>query len=406
MSKILIIGGRFDLDIGANSICIRNIVNVLIRQNHQLWMITNSYEKDDFREMSNIKIYGVKGFIYETKIKPFQKKGLVGNILFHILSFIRHLLVMPFFPNVSYLRYRRILSLSKKLIKENDISQVICFYMPAESIYCGVRLKEIFKSKIKVISCHLDLLYEKTKDSFASLMPKYFISRIELFLKKEEKIVDTIVLPESECSKEKKSNKYKYAGFPVCVEYDDEKNTYDANLENNAINMIYIGSLDSVNRNPKTIIDFINRYNCDRKIKIILHIWGMIDEKISLLLRDNKNICYKGLLKNEYSLNVLKQSDFVLNIGNACQYNMVPSKIFKAFLSRKPIINLVKNNKDVSLKYFEEYGHVLNIFENKHLENEYSNFVNFICENQGAVFDVPQKLIECNTPEYYVSRMY
>ena len=171
------------------------------------------------------------------------------------------------------------------------------------------------------------------------------------------------------------------------------------------INIVYVGSLDFFNRNPKIILDFIDKYNKENERKIVLHIWGIIDLKVQNILANYKNVFYKGFLKNEYSVDVLKQSDFVLNIGNAKQFNMVPSKIFKAFLSGKPIVNIVKNNKDVTLKYFEEYGHALNIFENMSMECEYHHFSNFIHENDGLTFDVSSTLIERNTPEYYVSQI-
>ena len=170
MSNILIIGGRFDLDVGANSICINNIANVLTKQGHHLWMITNSYEKDDYRELSNMKIYGLKGFLYETRIAPLEKKGFFGKILFRTMTFFRHLLLVPFFPNVSYFRSRRIFALAKRILFDNKIDKIICFYMPSESIFCGVWLKQLFGNHIKVVNCHLDLLRGRKNDSFVSIM--------------------------------------------------------------------------------------------------------------------------------------------------------------------------------------------------------------------------------------------
>ena len=85
---------------------------------------------------------------------------------------------------------------------------------------------------------------------------------------------------------------------------------------------------------------------------------------------------------------------------------MLPSKIFKSFLSGKPIINIIRSKKDVSIKYFEEYAHSLNILEeNLKKENLCIQLIDFVNANKAKTFDIPQNLIEPNTPQYIVNKI-
>lgn len=400
MSNFLLIGGRFDLDVGANSICIRNIAFELKKRGHKVFLVTNSWCADSYQELEGLQIWGIKQSFYELLEKSQRSVPLVGTLLFRIVSFVRRILLLPFYPNVSSIRCFRITKLAKKIIHQKQINVVISFYRPIETLYSSIKLKQCFGKKINVFNYHLDLL---TSDPNASLS-SYFRNRIKSFLKKEYDMVDYIILPKFE--KEKNADDKKiYSGFPVCI-LDNEKFNLNVKFSNNCINCVYIGSLDCNNRNPFYTLELIKSFNDISLKKMLLHIWGFVDNEVKKMFLEYDFVHYNGFLESSFSLSILKQSDFILNIGNKNTYSMLPSKIFKSFLSGKPIINVIRSKKDISIKYFEEYAHSLNIFEeNVKKENFYRQLLDFVKKNNGKTFTIPQNLIEPNTPQYIVNKI-
>ena len=398
MSNFLLIGGRFDLDVGANSICIRNIAFELKKRGHKVFLITNSWDFDSYHEFEELKIWGIKQSFFES-LEKFQRKiPFIGSLLFRIASYVRRILLLPFYPNVSAIRSFRITTLAKKIICQKQIDVVISFYRPIEALYSSVKLKQHFEKKIKVFNYHLDLLYSDPNASFSFFLR----NRIKSFVKKEFNMVDYIILPETE-KKKIVDDKIIYSGFPVCLLKNNEVD-FNVNFSKDNINCVYIGSFDCNNRNPFYILKLIKLFNEKSTRKLLLHIWGFVDNEIKKMFSEYDFIHYNGFLESSYSLSVLKQSDFILNVGNKNTYSMLPSKIFTSFLSGKPIINIIRSKKDISIKYFEEYAHSLNIFEEDlRKEDHYKQLIDFVFANKGKIFDIPQNLIESNTPEYIIN---
>lgn len=400
MAVFLLIGGRFDLDVGANSICIRNIALELNKRGHNVLAITNSWGKDSYHEINEIKIWGVKESIYDFFEGCLKKKRLLWNVAFKIVSLIRRVVLVPFYPNVAAIRCIRINKLAKKLILQYKVDCVICFYRPIESLFCGLNLKRSFDANIQVFDFHLDLLKSETK----VMLNSFFHHKINRFLKKEYEAIDYLFLPESEKC-DGLDEKVVYTGFPVCL-LDEQVSSFDALFSKDFINCVYVGSLDCSNRNPLYAIELMNLFNLRSSQKIILHIWGFVDDETKEIIERFDFVKYRGLLDNTYSQSVLEQSDFILNVGNKNTYSMLPSKIFKSFLSGKPILNFVKTEKDVSLRYFKEYGFALNLFEMElDKESHYKLFNQFVMSNKGKEIDPPYDLIKKYTPEYIVDKI-
>lgn len=400
MATFLLIGGRFDLDVGANSICIRNIALELKKHGHNVLAITNSWNKDLYHEINGVKVWGLKESVYDFFERHLKKKHLLLKYIFKIISIIRHVVLVPFYPNVAFIRCLRIIKLAKKIIQEYKVDCVICFYRPIESLFCGLNLKRLYGANIQVFDFHLDLLKSETKVMFNS----FFQKQHDIFLKKEYESIDCMFLPESEMS-ERQNDKVVYTGFPVCI-LDEQSASFDAMFSKDFINCVYVGSLDCSNRNPLYAIELMELFNARSSKKMLLHVWGFVDDQTKEIINRYNFVKYNGLLDNSYSQSVLGQSDFVLNIGNKNTYSMLPSKIFKSFLSGKPIFNFVKNKKDISLRYFRDYGFALNLFENDSDKDVHFRLFNqFVMLNKGKVIDVPHALIEKNTPSYIVDKI-
>ena len=403
MANFLLVGGRFDLDVSAGSICIRNIVLELKKRGHNIFVITNSWEKDNYQEKWGAKIYGIKDGLYTRIVERFGDKKGFKSIFFKIISLLRFISLFPFYPIVSRFRYYRIKKLAVKLIKKDNIDALICFCGYTECVYCGVKIKQSLKNKIKVVNYHLDLLSQRNKKiTNINILQR----KMKKFLSEEFNTVDAVFLPESFENIWNLKGTIHLVGFPVCIEDENANERFDVSFSKDVINVAYIGSLDVVNRNPEYVLKTISSYNCQNKKKIHLHVWGMIDDQIRESFNQFECVSYRGLIESKFSMDLLKQADFILNIGNAITFQMLPSKIFKSFLSGKPILNFVKKENDASLKYFDQYGHSLSIFEFNNDENfNRQLFAHFIDDNNGKNFEVPKQLVEHNTPRYIVNKI-
>lgn len=83
----------------------------------------------------------------------------------------------------------------------------------------------------------------------------------------------------------------------------------------------------------------------------------MIFEKYDLL---KKNLYFHGLVTRETVASAMKESHFLLNIGNTTNYHL-PSKSAEYLMSGKPIINICQNEEDTFQKFMQDYLLICNL---------------------------------------------
>ncbi len=373
MNNILIICSEYGEIYDANGICIKNVVNELIRRKNNVYIIAQGRDNVKIaKEINGAKVYYIK-FKNITNIVE-KKRNYFFSILVKIFLLVRRICVFILYPNVSFIRYRKVLKLAKKIINENDISIIIGAYRPFESLATLIKLKKIYKDKIKSIAYHLDLLLEPNTTNCC--IKKYKIYRGKGFINKELKVIDSILLPESAQGRIK-SDKIEYFDFPLFIE-NKKYIEFNYCFKKNCFNIVYIGSIDGKNRKIDYIKNLIQNVSMIDNKKIVLHIWGNINECVKEKIKNNERIIYHGLINNKYTISLLNKADCLLNLSNIITYNMIPSKIFQLFSVGKPIINIVYNKDDAALSYFERSGISLNLFANDNCENANKKFIEFI----------------------------
>lgn len=401
--NILFLISRFSKNTDANGICIKNISDELIKMGHSVWVIEASECNYDNIIYDGIKFYGIKETAFTKLSRFFSKKtSWYSKIVFEFISFVRHLIVIFLYPNVSPCRAVKVRNKALAIINQCKIDIIVGVLYPYESVYSIMSIKKMMKDDIYAISYHLDLLSSPNDSN--KYVKKYKQWKSKSWLNKEYSIVDRMILPES-VSQHLYDNKIRYVDFPLYV--NKQLVEYDYQFPDNVINITYIGSLDKNNRNPEMIIRMINDYNKLNKKAIVLHIWGILaDATVTNLIKDSDCVQYHSYLENKYIDYLLKYSDFLLNISNMITYNMIPSKIFQLFKSKKPIINYVQHQDDCTLSYFQKYDNVLNInsFDDDYII-QLEKLNGFILNNINVVSLTTEETFIRSTPSYICKQL-
>lgn len=363
--NILIIGGSGNAP-SANSVCVRNMAQEFISQGHKVW---NLAVGDEFvtkaGDIGGAELWQIPGGWYAKYTKFVEQRPTVFRIIsFKLVSLIRHMFLLLIFPMTDPLRSWKVLKKAKVLVRDNDISLVVSIYNSYENIYSGMKLKGLYKDKLKVVSYHLDLRTSNT-NTYAAVR-KYVYHHALSSIVKESKVVDKILIPYSgqtdmEQVQGVKKDKIKYVGFPIFIEKVDSV-SYKLPFDKGAINISYIGTLSLENRNPYYILTLLEKVSNKINRKIIVHFWGKIGGLENVLEKSSVAV-YHGTVDNQFARYILDSSDLLLNIGNTLSYNMLPSKVFGLFATGKPIINVITHPQDASLLYFKRYNNSIDLKE-------------------------------------------
>ena len=397
--NILFICGHYADPNHANSICVQNLAEEFVQEGHRVWVIARGASK-------NTPVNEKKNDVHISRIKEkwsvqfdnwiATKKW--GGPIYRMVHLLRYFYTFFLYPNVSPLTSRRMQVLATRIINESNIDTIIATYRPYESIEAALKIKEKLKDKVTLITYHLDLINSPNNKSsyIVNIKKKKNVKAI----KRELEIADKILLPNSAPPID--NDKVKFVDFPMFVKRENEDNDKRADFfDSQCINVAYIGSLDSKNRNPSKALQLFQSIGEVSNKKVLLHIWGKLSdgETNSLLLGSvGDTIKYHGMIAPEIVPSVLKHADYLLNICNNITYKMVPSKIFQYFASERPIVCLVGNKDDLSLPYFRKYGNCLELTNEMSIEEMAEKIHKFI-ESQKTILMPVDQFREC-TPEF------
>lgn len=389
--NILIIGGA-GFSPSANSVCVRNMIHELIAREHKVWVLAAGDEcvnKAGILDGAELWQIPDNFFIKLWRLTT-QKSSILLNIFFQIVRIFRYLILIPFYPQTSLIRSVKVTKKTFSLVRENKIDLAICIFNSYDNINAGINLKKKLGDKIKVVSYHLDLRTASINSS--SIVRHYIYKHALASLIEENRIVDKMLIPYSG-QKDMESlsgvnlGKVHFVGFPVYIsESRCNNDTCELPFSKDCVNISYIGSLSSENRNPDHILYLLGQVtkNTGRKIKV--HFWGDVGDTKNLIL-SSPIASYHGKIDNKFVYHILNHSDFLLNIGNAIAYTMLPSKVFGMFATGKPIINIITHPQDATIPFFDRYNHSINIREFEHSEED----ITLLTEGLNSLLGKPVK---------------
>ena len=401
--RILFIGGEGN-SIDANSVCIRNMTHELINQGHVVYILAMGTYTKEMQEMLD------GAFLYEYPMDLFRRITLYYNknkdrfllsLFYRAVCMLRHFILLFFYPNTSPIRAKKLSRRAFRIVEDNHIDTIVSIYCPYDNIYSGIYLKQRLGDRIRVISYHLDL---RTGSASQSHLVRSFIHKHALSsLIHEFNVVDKVLIPYSgqkdiEGLNYSRKDKIQFVGFPV---YINEPATKECSLPftKDIINISYIGTLYPGNREPNYFLSLCEKVS--KHINIRVHFWGIIDNYISVI--DSYNFAeYHGLIDNCYVSFIMKNSDFLLNIGNKLAYDMLPSKVFGLFATGKPIINMVTHPLDATRPYFNRYDNSLDILEYELNEDSARDLEEYLISHLNAPLKDSRDLFDDFKPERFV----
>lgn len=133
------------------------------------------------------------------------------------------------------------------------------------------------------------------------------------------------------------------------------------------IRIVYIGSLYQRLRRPDFLLALFEGLvlkGGDRRLE--LHFFGNSDECndafVPYMSWLGRTIILHGVVSREDAFAAVREATIVVNLGNMnnCQ---LPSKLVEYAAARKPILNIMRINRDVSEDFMKNYGAILNLHD-------------------------------------------
>lgn len=359
--KILFICGLYDRS--TNGILEAVLAQELRRKGHEVYVVGMT-TMDQFGEVNldGVHTFGiVNPWFHRFNEKYGGRKGYLYKCFFQVVRIVRNICVTLTFPNVNLYRSRRLWLFCRRLVKKYSIDMALCTFQPYEAIATSIKLKKYFGNGIKVVNYHLDLTTMPANTTGVVVSWKKRLAKRAL--QRELDTIDRLLLPESAEVLHLQSDKVKYVGFPM-YNVDCPSVKLPDVFNDNEVNVVYCGSLDSTNRDPLFALRLLERIGTVDGRKIKVHIWGEIyGQKLKDNIISFDCVSYHGFIDSFYVPALLRRADFLLNISNKMTYNMIPSKTFQQLAAHRPIINFVKHPQDFSLRYFDQCGYTLRINE-------------------------------------------
>ena len=363
--NILIIGGSGNAP-SANSVCVRNMAQEFTSRGHKVWNLASGKTcVSEPGEIGGAELWQIPETWYSEYAKRTSHYSTKVRMLwFKIVSAARHLLLLITYPMTEPIRSRKVLRQARELVRKNDIQLVVSVNNGYSNIWSGMQLKRLYKEGIKVVSYHLDLRTANINTSAA--VRNYVYKHALKSMAKESCVVDKILIPYSGKESAEQvtgiaKKKLRFVGFPVFIEGEKDE-PCDLPFEEGVINISYIGTLSERNRDPRYVLSLLEQVSKQKNWVLMVHFWGDVGE-FGQTLAHSPVASYHGTVENRYVRYIQNHSDFVLNIGNAVAYNMLPSKVFGIFATGKPIINIITNPKDATIPFFARYNHSIDVKE-------------------------------------------
>lgn len=338
MKKILVITNQCFVQTSANGICLENVIKKLKEKDIYCDIIAFA----DRNEEKKIDDYIMLYLLDDDQNKKSYTSRMIRRIKYKICyEFIC--------PDIYYLFRRKYYQKAVDLIRKNKYQAVLA---SSGGFFSQIIAEKISKKmNIPMISMFLDppasinFLYKKKRPYYKKMLE----------YEKQAFEISKYVLLEKNLYKEMvkyyPGDTIKKIGMPLVV----ERGAVEQQSEENSI--VFVGTLWKDIRNPGYVLQLFEEVK-DFKLKF----YGNEQTRLVLKQYDNGEKLYEGCLQHEEVDAVIKKATYLLNISNT---NIVqtPSKLYEYMSYGKPIINIVKNKDDITIKLMEKYGNAISLVE-------------------------------------------
>lgn len=413
--KILFILGAYKPRASANGLCAANVVDYLKSQGHSITVLSNKHiDGDSYENENGVEIYRVKQRLF-FRIKEYislnsNKRPLTCKILYglaNVLNKLQLFFMSLFWPIVSPMTNRIFRNTALTLQKKNDYDVVVSIYTPIEALLAGYEVKKSFPS-VKFIPYFLDSLS-------GGYGPKIFSKKsiIKRGLKIEKKLyslADSIFLMKSSEEHQLKYNdqydaKMRFLDIPMFLSKSENK-LLNGDKPRPLCKMLFVGSISSKIRNPKTLIDALLQVELQNFVCEFIGNIDCIDEFSVLKVRMGERLIFTGFMDHNKLEEKIAEADILLNIGNLIP-NMVPSKIFEYMSYLKPIISTYDISNEPSATYLRQYPLALLLSKDTPPKENAEKIAHFIRETHNAQleYSMLEKQFYLNTPKAFADTL-
>ena len=397
-NKIIVITYDFFPDNSPNTYRWYNVLKSWKKHNLEIFVVTAlKGNLLPYEEVDGIKIYRVSNSVLDNlkkNVAPAKSDVATQTIesseSSHEVSLIKKIYNLTwkkiYFPDFAFLWKKPAYKMASELIKEHKIYNVITVSWPFTDHVVGNLLKKKFainwiadtidpfylsdavnnRFLYKNRSKRLEAKTLSTADSISVLTPKLKQAYSELYphLKNKISVNHNIFVPN-----------------PVFVEKK-------AKSHNEVFKFTFVGTLSKKTREPHLLLKFFTYLldNNKSNIQYQLHFYGNYYQftedfqKFDKLL--NKNIFLHGFIDRNKVVEVIQDSDVVVNIGNHNSYQE-PSKVLEYVYMQKPILNVCSIKEDTTKELLQFYPHKFNVESDQIYNDELlENFHTFIEENK------------------------
>ena len=382
---------------GATGMCVHNIAKRLAEEiDNKVYTIcygsgdkyNSVIDAVNVIKIKNPKYYNIGAIKNKIKQKIYHYISIIAKII-HIYNY-------PLRNNSLVNKYIREV---EKIIKTNSNITIIASYTPLEAVVAGMKLKNKYGDKIKIIYYSTDTLSNEQGND--SILPAKY--REKSGLKWENrlfKIYDLILI--MECHQKyyyqkhpSYLRKFKIVNFPLI-----ENNVINKKNKESKISLIYAGTLYKQLRNPSFMLNMLNKISRNINIKVDIMGSGDCNDIIDDAMKKSKNIIkYHGMVNHEEVIKYIKSCDILLSIGNK-ESPMMPSKIYEYISTGKPIIHIYSSENDPCLEPLRKYGNSLLIRDG---DFDCIKMVEKFINNKHVLdYSIIKDMFETSTPEYTI----
>lgn len=311
-NKVLLITHDFFPDNSPNTYRWLNVLKEW-KRNRDIEIYVVASKQDgflDYEEIHGIRIFRtgdswfnkIKGKLLRVSNTKENVPSAVGNKVYKE-SLLRKIYNLTwkkiYFPDFAFLWQKSAYKEAQKLIKENDIENVITVSWPFSGHVVGSKLKK--NNDIFWIADTIDPFY------LSKAVNNNFLYN-SLNYKYEKKILESadVVTVLTEKLKNKYASLYPAIAKKIVVNHNIfipyNINFIDKNKDSDKIKLVFVGTLTPITRSPKKILDFfvaLLKYK-DLQDKLELYFYGNV-KQCSLIFNEYSDLLEKNICKRIYA---------------------------------------------------------------------------------------------------------
>lgn len=353
-----------------NAICVKNISEELLKQGNDVYVCAYG-DKTCPEEESNINFSYISPSLARRLLNLAQyryKKGILAKLcsaIGKILNRIRRVLLLPFYPVVSFCVPSRWLKAFRHLRSQTKIDTIVSVIAPDESLYSGFRIKNRFPD-VKWIVYYIDAGTNILSGTSFERIKRQLHAKA---IKWENNVLasaDKIIVMEGHSEYYKKNlsqqnrKKLHIADVPLLTVHEHLE---VKEKENNGVQRwVYTGNMNGKFYDPKVLCEVFIEY-C-KLHQAVLDLYGPSDhlDYLESVQKTHNNIIWHGMKRHEEVLNAQAHAD-VLVYYKCEALDSVSGKLFEYLSHCKPIIYIGPND-DINSSRLSKYMYGLALSKN------------------------------------------